>query len=489
MTDTEHPGGADAGSNPQTIPLVVDLDGTLIRSDMLVETASSHLIRSPQQLLRLAGWLARGRTHLKSQLAAQADVEFADLPYRHDLIAWLQEERAAGRQLVLATASNSRLADGVADATGLFDEVFSSDESVNLKSEAKRDRLVERFGDRGYDYVGNSRSDVPVWAAARTAHVVGGPRLVTRADAVTTVGRVFRDDSSTARSLVRALRPHQWVKNALVLVPLFTAQLVTDRDAVLDALIATLCFCIAASSVYVLNDIADLANDRHHPIKRMRPFASGRLSVVAGWFLWPALLVVSLLGAATVNWVFFGTLVTYLAITVVYTFWGKKVPVLDVVSLGLLYTIRIIAGAAAILAPLSMWLLTFSMLLFLSLALIKRVSELTRARAELKEARGRGYRDTDLELLSSYGVASSIGAVVIFSLYVNDPTTAQLYRTPEVLWVSVPILLAWLMRCWLLAHRGEMNEDPIVFAIRDRASILAGLLVAAAFLTAAVGLS
>jgi len=481
MTDAEVPATTDAD-----VPLVVDLDGTLIRTDMLHETASSHVFGSPLAAPRIAGWLLRGRSHLKSRLAAQAVVEFADLPYRSDLLAWLADERSTGRRIVLATASHQSLADGIAQHLGIFDEVLSTDETTNLKSAAKRDRLVERFGDRGYDYVGNSRTDVAVWATARTAHVVGGPRLVTRAGEVTEVGRVFADEPSGVRDVVRAFRPHQWVKNFLVLVPLFTAQRFGDRADVIAAVVALASFCIAASSVYILNDIADLANDRNHPIKRLRPFAAGRLSVVTGWFLWPALVVVALALAMTVNWTFFATLLTYLVITLAYTFWAKRRPVLDVVSLGLLYTIRIIAGAAAIQAPLSMWLLTFSMLLFLSLALIKRVSELTRARAELKETRGRGYRDSDLELLSSYGVASSIGAVVIFSLYVNDPTTAKLYQSPDVLWATVPVLLAWLMRCWLLAHRGEMNEDPIVFAIRDRVSILCGLLVALTFVAAAL---
>jgi 4-hydroxybenzoate polyprenyltransferase len=240
--------------------------------------------------------------------------------------------------------------------------------------------------------------------------------------------------------------------------------------------------------VYCLNDMADITNDLNHPHKRNRPFAAGRLSVLTGWLIWPLLAALALITAWAVNGRFFVALGSYLVLTTAYTFRWKQIPVLDVVSLGLLYTIRIIAGAAAILAPLSMWLLTFSMLLFLSLALVKRVSELTRARAELKATKGRGYRDTDLELLASYGVATSIGAVVIFSLYVNDPATAELYRTPEVLWASVPVLLAWLMRCWLIAHRGEMNEDPIVFAIRDWVSLLAGVLIGTAFIVAATGL-
>lgn len=483
-TDVDNPPPPSAGS--VQVPLVVDLDGTLIRSDLLHETASLYLLRGPHRLFSVARWTVAGKARLKSELAGRSTIEFHNLPYREELVDWLRAERATGRRLVLATASDATLAQGVADHLGMFDEVLASDGSFNLRGTNKRDRLIELYGEDGFDYVGDTDADVPVWSACRIAHVVNDDDIVERAASVATVGQVFPDDRRPVLAMLKALRPHQWVKNALVLLPLFTAQVYNQTDKVIAAIVAAMCFSIAASSVYILNDIADVGNDRHHPIKRNRPFASGQASLLAGWFLWPLIGLIAIAGALFVNWWFVITLVTYLALTMAYTFWGKRRPVIDVVSLGLLYTVRIIAGAAAIKAPLSIWLLTFSLLFFFSLALVKRVSELTRARAELKESPGRGYRTSDLELLSSYGVASSIGAVVIFSLYVNDPATSDLYARPEVLWATVPVLLVWLMRCWLIAHRGEMDEDPIVFAIKDRASLGFGVIVAAAFLLARI---
>lgn len=465
---------------------MVDLDGTLIRSDLLHESASSFLLRSPWGARRLLGWLRSGKARLKVELAGQSEVDVAVLPYREEVLIWLRDERARGRRLVLATASTHVLAQSVADELGIFDEVIASDGSVNLKAETKRAELVRRFGERGFDYVGDTTADLSVWASARIAHVVGDDRLVARARGTAEVGRVFASRGPSWRDHLRALRPHQWAKNLLILLPLMTAQLYDDPSSVIAALLALVSFSIAASSVYVLNDISDVVNDRHHPKKRHRPFAAGRISLLAGWAMFPLLGIVSLILALVVNWLFLVVLVCYLALTTLYTFWGKRVAVVDVVSLGLLYTLRIVAGAAAVEAPLSIWLLTFALLFFFSLALIKRVSELTRARSEATETKGRGYQDRDLELLSSYGVASSIGAVVIFSLYVNDPVTAVLYRTPEMLWVTVPVLLVWLMRAWLKAHRGEMNEDPILFAIRDRVSIVTGILILLAFVAAQV---
>lgn len=473
----------------QQPPLVVDLDGTLFTGDLLHEVASAYLVHRPSSAPRLLGWLRRGRATLKSELTARAVVDAEVLPYHEDLLAWLREERNAGRHLVLASASDERVVRQVAEHLGIFDDVLGSTGGVNLRSGAKRDALVERYGERGFDYVGNHRHDLAVWASARTAHLVSSsPRLQEQAAEVAPVGRVFASGrAGVVGSAVRALRPHQWVKNVLLLVPLVTAQRLDDADAVAQALLGLLTFCLAASSVYVLNDLADVANDRHHPRKRLRPFASGRLSLLVGWGLWPVLAAAAFgLAATLMSGLFVAVLGCYLVVTVAYTFRLKRLPVIDVVTLGGLYTVRIIAGAAAIGAPLSIWLLTFSLFFFLSLALVKRVSELARLRRTQGHARGRGYVDTDLELLSSYGVGSSIASILVLALYVNDEATARLYQTPEILWCAVPLLLVWLMRAWLIAHRGTMDEDPILYASQDRASLVTVALVGAVFLLAKV---
>jgi 4-hydroxybenzoate polyprenyltransferase len=467
-------------------PLAVDLDGTLISSDLLIESASAHMIRQPLSVLRMAGWLAGGKDRLKVELASRSELDASVLPYHPEVLSWLQAEHARGRSLVLASASDQRLVSQVSDHLGIFDEAWGTSPGVNLKSHAKRDLLVSRFGEGGFEYVGNHPHDLAIWGAAAQAHVVGSRALVARAAKVADVGQTFAARGGQGRALLKAMRPHQWAKNALVAVPLFTAQLVSSSEALLHTVLAVLAFCLAASSVYLLNDIVDVAEDRHHPTKRRRPFASGRLNLLVGWVAWPVLALAAFaVSFSFLPWRFTVVLAAYLAITVAYSSWAKRKAVLDVITLGALYTIRIVAGAAAIAAPLTSWLLSFSMLFFLSLALIKRVSELTQLRSrEQLLAKGRGYYADDLELLSSYGVATSIGAVVIFSLYVNDPATAALYRTPEILGLAIPILLAWLMRCWLWAHRGDMNEDPIVFAVRDPKSLLAGAAFVLVFLAA-----
>ena len=467
-------------------PLVVDLDGTLLVGDLLAESASDLLTHHPLLALGALRSLRRGRNHLKRFLADHTAVDTEVLPLNEPLLAWLQAEREGGRQLVLASAGEERLVTAVARRLGIFDLVIGTTEEVNLKGEAKRDVLVARYGESGYDYVGNEPADVAVWRSAAVGHVVGDEALARRAAEVTEMGRRFPRPRAGVGAAARALRPQQWVKNALVLVPLIAAQMLGDAQAVGRALVAVLAFCLVSSAVYVLNDLADVSHDRRHPRKQRRPFASGELGLSFGWGLWPVLGIAGLALSALLPGLFVVTTVGYFALAVAYTFWAKGHAVVDVITLGGLYTLRIVAGAAAIAAPLSNWLLTFSMLFFLSLALIKRVGELTRLRASGADVRGRGYETDDLELLSSYGVATSVGSVVVFGLYLNDPKTSELYATPALLWPTVPVLLAWLMRSWLLAHRGQIGEDPILYALSERASWVAVVLVALTVIAAKV---
>ncbi|MFT4262853.1 MAG: UbiA family prenyltransferase [Nocardioides sp.] len=479
----------DALSTPVTdIPLVVDLDGTLIATDLLYEAGSASLIGSPASALHMAGWLKRGRSTLKRELTARVELDYAVLPFRHEVIEWLRAERAAGRRLILASASDRHAVQGVADHLGLFDEVFGSTPESNLRSEAKRDLLVERFGPRGFDYVGNSSHDLPVWEAARVAHVVSdSASLRAKAAERAELGRTFGPGRRRGplRAWLKSIRIHQWSKNALVVLPLLLAHRLGHVDDIVSALVAFVSFSLTASSVYVLNDLADVENDRHHHKKRTRPFAAGDLSLAAGWVSWPLLALAGLGLAFLLPLPYLAVLLTYLTLTTLYTFALKQLPVVDVVTLALLYTLRIVAGSAALDLALSNWLLTFSMFIFLGLAMTKRVSELTRIRRELSgAAKGRGYVEADLELLSMVGVSSSIASVLTFALFVQDGTTIGLYKTPGALWMSVPVLLGWLLRVWLLAHRGELDEDPILFAIKDRVSLVLGAVVGVIFLFA-----
>lgn len=456
-------------------PLVVDLDGTLIRTDLLVESASQFLIQHPFQFLKPLLWLMQGKVVLKTELAQCVQLDAAALPYNADVLDWLRVEKRSGRRIVLATASHRVLAEQVAQHLQLFDEVLASEGETNLKSNAKAQALIERFGEGGFDYVGNDWPDVQVWAKAHTAHVVdASASLLSRARAQGNVGQVFsRSMPSKLVAMFKAMRLHQWMKNLLVFVPLMAAHQYADVQRDVLALMAFVIFSLTASSVYLLNDLVDVQDDRHHARKRSRPFASGALSLIVGWVAWPALLLVAVVLSALLMPVLFSvSLGVYFVLTVAYSLQLKQLAVVDVLTLAALYTLRIIAGAAAIDVAMSFWLLLFSMFIFLSLALIKRYSELKVARDAGKTGalRGRGYEPDDLELVSSLGGSSGFIAVLVLALYIQDGQAAHLYATPQLIWLACPVMLFWISRAWLIAHRGRMHDDPIVFALKDKVS-------------------
>ena len=456
-------------------PLVVDLDGTLIRTDLLVESASQYLIRHPVQFFKTFLWLLRGKTVLKTELAQRVQLDLTVLPYNTDLLNWLRLEKQAGRRLVLATASHSVLAEKVAKHLNLFDEVLATKGDTNLKANAKAQALVERFGEGGFDYVGNDWPDMQVWAKAHTAHIVDAPTaLLSRAQALGNLDQIFNTNiPSKLSAMLKAIRLHQWIKNLLVFVPLIAAHQYADVSRVVLAFAAFVIFSLTASSVYLLNDLVDVQDDRHHARKRNRPFASGALSLIAGWLAWPALLLVAIvLSAVLMPVVFSASLGVYFVLTVLYSLHLKQLAVVDVLTLAALYTLRIIAGSAAINVAMSFWLLLFSMFIFLSLALIKRYSELKLVRDVGKPGalRGRGYEPDDLELVASLGGSSGFIAVLVLALYIQDGKAANLYVTPQFIWLACPVMLFWISRAWLIAHRGRMHDDPIVFALKDKVS-------------------
>jgi 4-hydroxybenzoate polyprenyltransferase/phosphoserine phosphatase len=470
-------------------PLVVDLDGTLIKVDLLFETTSRFLTLHPLLGLQLVRWPASGKTALKTRLSEDVEVDAASLPYNERLLAWLREARAAGRRLVLATASHRRFAEAVAAHLGLFDEVFATDGNTNLKSGHKRDLLVSRYGERNFDYVGNSSSDLVVWQAARCAYVVStSASLIAKARTTANVEQVFTDEKPPlVKSLFRALRPQQCLKNLLVFVPLLAAQRYADKASVIEALLAFVVFGLTASSVYLLNDLVDVADDRRHARKRYRPFAAGDLSMLNGWVTWPTLLVGAFtLAVLTLPGQFVAALFTYFALTLAYSLMLKRRAVIDVLTLAGLYTLRIIAGAAAISVPLSFWLLTASIFIFLSLAFVKRFSEIKIARDnnETGLLHGRGWLPGDLELASTLGSCAGYLSVLVLALYIQDSHTADLYKTPKLIWLACPLLLFWISRVWLVAHRGKMHDDPVIFALKDRASWLTGICLIGTFLVA-----
>jgi 4-hydroxybenzoate polyprenyltransferase/phosphoserine phosphatase len=458
------------------VPLVIDLDGTLLRTDSLHESTLLLLRGGPYRAFSLPLWLAGGKARMKREIAQRVELDVAGMPYHEELVTWIGAERERGRRIVLATAADARVAYAVSAHLGLFDEVIASDGAVNRSAHRKAALLVEKFGERGFDYAGNSRDDLPVWERARRAIVVSAPAGVRRAAAERTeVEREFAGQRGGLRAWIKALRLHQWMKNLLLFLPLLGAHQIFDPVLLTKAVVAFLAFGLCASSVYVVNDLMDLESDRHHPRKRLRPFALGVLSPLAGAAVAGILLVASLAIAWWVAPAFLAWLLIYFAITVAYTFWLKRKEIVDALSLAALYTLRIIAGGAAVGLAASFWLLAFSLFLFLSLAFVKRYSELQIMLEQGRdEAKGRGYRTDDLPLIQTLGVVSGFAAVLVLALYINGETVLRLYSRPEVMWLTVPILLYWITRVWIKTHRGLMHDDPVLFALKDRVSILSG---------------
>jgi 4-hydroxybenzoate polyprenyltransferase len=453
------------------IPLVVDLDGTLVLTDLLDESAVSALRRSPRAALGALPLLVRGdRAALKRRLAEAGPVDAATLPYREALVAVLKEEKARGRRIVLATASDELLAARVATRLGLFDEVLASDGVRNLGGEEKRAELVARFGEKGFDYAGDRRADLPVFRSARRA-ILAGPAVRMRGEveaAGTPVVGELADRPVGAAVLFSALRIRQWVKNLLVFVPLVTGHIFAPA-VLAAAATAFLAIGLLASAVYLVNDAFDLAADRAHPTKRKRPLASGALSLRAGLALVPLLLAGSAAAAAVLPPGARVLLAAYLVTTTLYTLVLKRKVLVDVFTLAFLYTLRVLLGGAATAVPVSPWLLAFSVFLFLSLAFVKRASELTGLKERGRDgAAGRDWFVWDSLVVHVLGVASGWMAGLVLAIYVQSDVTKRLYAHPGWLWLLVPALLYWSGRLWILVGRGEMDEDPIVFAARDR---------------------
>jgi len=453
-------------------PLCVDLDGTLIRSDMLWESFVRMIKTKPWYVFAVPFWWSIGRARLKAELASRVKVDAANLPYNQPLLEFLRVEKERGRKLLLVTASDKALADPVAQHVGLFDEVMASDGKLNLRGHNKGLRLAERFGKGGFDYAGNSSVDLPVWEQAREAIVVNGDSgLAVRAEKISKVGKVFAPRAPIAKGIFHALRPHHWVKNLIIFVPLITSHQLTRFDLAISAFLAFLAFCLCASGVYITNDLLDVESDRHHPRKRKRPFASGELPLQYGLVLGPLLFAASLAIGWKLHAGFLAVLGVYVVLTTGYSWWWKQIALVDVFCLAGLYTIRLIGGHEATHIEYSFWLLAFSMFIFLSLALVKRFLELKAARQRNHTAlHGRGYAADDTELVAMLGSNCGYLAVLVLALYVNSQEVRLLYHRPTLLLLICPALLFWISRIWLVAHRGQMHDDPIVFALKDRVS-------------------
>jgi 4-hydroxybenzoate polyprenyltransferase/phosphoserine phosphatase len=470
--------------------LVVDLDGTLVNTDLLAETLFLFLRQHPLRFLEVFVWLARGKAYLKTRLAAEVAPDVKSLPYNRSLLAWLRQRKSEGATLALATASDVRIARAIAGHLQIFDDVLGTESGINLSSHRKRAALVARYGEQGYAYVGNAHADVAVWRSANGIYVANpGRGVLAAARRLGEVKQVFDERPHYFRALLKAIRIHQWTKNVLIFVPLLAAHQLMKLPLVVHGLLAFLAFGACASSVYLLNDLLDLPDDRQHPTKYRRPLAAGTFPILHALVLFPTLLVLSFgLSLLLLPWEFAAVLLIYYVLTMAYSFRLKRIVMLDVVVLAMLYTVRVIAGGQAMDIVVTSWLLAFCMFIFLSLALVKRYTELYDARAAGRETKtaGRGYYPADFELLVALGGGAGYISVLVLALYINEAARGTLYHSPQWMWAACPLLLYWISRVWLLAHRGQMHDDPIVFALRDGVSRWVGLGFVVVFALAAL---
>ena len=485
-------------------PLCVDLDGTLVKSDTLLDSVIVLARQSPGSLLRFPTWILQGKAAFKHNVSSFVALDVVQLPYNQPLLQYLRQQHAVGREIYLATGADHLLAERVAAHLGLFTGVLASDGTLNLTGHNKLAAFQQRFP-AGFSYIGNARPDLPL--LTHSVHpMVANPSRGLRAalhSAAVQPTRAFTDKAPPMKAWLRAIRLHQWAKNTLVFLPLLLAHIRAAGPAV-ASLLAFLSFGLAASATYLFNDLLDLEADRHHPRKCSRPFAAGDLSPIAGAVtillflassLALALLLPHVLAVLSPQFIWNGQgrfldwLVLYAVSTIVYSLRLKRMILVDVMVLACLYTIRILAGSAAAEVRVSPWLAAFSIFFFLSLAFVKRFSELENMslRSEAPEAlavKGRGYRVSDLEQLRSFGTASGYASVVIFALYIGNEVAQNLYPHHSRLWLLVPVLLLWLSRLWLKASRGELEEDPVVYAITDKRSLQLGVVVVAIVLSA-----
>ncbi|MGB3502296.1 MAG: UbiA family prenyltransferase [Mesorhizobium sp.] len=478
----------DARTENAAIPLAVDLDGTLIATDLLWEGLFLLVRKNPLYLFMVPLWLARGGpARLKCEIADRISLNPQDLPYRPEVLAWLQAEKDAGRRIVLATGTPRKFADAISQHLGLFDGVMATEHTANLTSRRKYAALSKAYGDGGFDYAGNSRHDLVCFDGAREAIVVAPDRAAARW-LRGHQGRLIDTPKPTFKTYLKMLRAHQWLKNSLLAVPMILSHEYLNLEMFVGFLVGFVSFSAAASAIYIVNDFFDLALDRRHATKRNRPFASGLLSVPFGLACSFGLLALSFGAAMLLPWQFTAVLIGYLIVTTAYSLSLKRMLLIDVFTLAGLYTMRLLAGSTATGTDVSFWLLAFSIFFFLSLALVKRYVELRTTDVKVGERiAGRGYRAEDQEIIAQAGMASAFTSAAVLALYIDSSAVREQYAHPEMIWPLAPMVLYMTMRIWILARRDHMHDDPIVFLIRDwRSQLVASfgavLLVVAALI-------
>lgn len=475
----------DTLTDRNQIPLVVDLDGTVIATDLFWEALVAAVKQNVFILFFVPFWLLKGKAFLKSELAKRVTLDAATLPYRQEFVDYLRAQKASGRTLILATGSPEPFARAIAAHLGLFSNVIATTPELNLTSTRKRDALLAKYGDVGFDYAGNSKDDVVVFHAAGQAIVVAPDGAAARFQKQSN-STLFSAPCVTIKTLAKLLRVHQWAKNALIAVPAVLANDITRPATQIAIVIGVIAFSLLASAIYIINDLFDLDADRRHRTKHKRPIAAGMIAIPTALVIAGLLVICSITISLYLPPLFWIVMAGYALLTTLYTFALKRMLLIDVLALAGLYTIRVIAGAAATQIEVSFWLLAFSVFFFLSLALVKRFVELEGTPdTGISKISGRGYRVSDAQVLAESGIAATFSSVLVLAMYIDSDQVKLVYQQPYLLWLLCPIVLYLSLRIWVLARRGEMHEDPVVFILSDWRSQAMVLLGAALVFIAA----
>lgn len=451
------------------LPLAVDLDGTLVKGDLMQEAAVALIIRNPLTIFRLLLWLLRGRAYLKAQIAEQAPLPPAEnLAYNQELLAYLKQQHTQRRPLLLATAAHRRHAEAVARHLGIFQTVLATEGDVNMKGSRKAEELVRVCGDKKFDYAGDSAADIAVWQRAHQPILVNASAAVARRYPQ---AQQFDRPPPLRTVWCKALRPHHWMKNLLLFTVVFSGHQLLSPPVMLAAALGFIVFNLLASATYLINDIVDLPFDRRHSKKCNRPLAAGHISIVASVSVAAALYTAAIVLAHWLPSAFTHIALLYVVATFAYSFKLKRLLLIDVLVLALLFTLRVVAGALATDIHISFWLLAFAVFIFLSLAILKRTSELLNTSAP--EA-GRAYQSGDTASMAMLGISAGMVAMFVLALFIDSNTALQRYSQPHYIWLAVPLMLYWISRLWILGARGVIGGDPLLYAVRDRASWLVG---------------
>jgi len=471
--------------------IVVDLDGTLTSADTILESLLLLVRNKPYLLLILPFWLIKGVEYFRAKIAENSSLDVTTLPYNMPFINWLKEQKVNGKKIVLYTETDECIAKAITKHLEIFDDLIFNEKYPNLKNNNKDNTLQELYGNGGYDYAGSKDTKIDFWTGASGVIVVNAKEdLLNKVSRVAPVVHTFPKDNIGILDWIKALRVHQWLKNLLLFVPLLASHQFDNTQFIVSVFIAFISFSLSASAVYIINDLFDLESDRIHPSKKYRPFASAKLQIKLGLAVALLLISLSIVLGSFVGVNFSLILLLYLLITLAYSLLLKRTVLLDCITLATLYTTRIIAGAVALSLPLSFWLLAFSVFIFLSLALVKRYAELVvQKQAGNSISYGRGYVVSDAPLIQQLGISSGYISTLIIALYVNTEYVASLYAQPQLIWFIIPIVLFWVSWVWLKAARGEMQDDPVIFAIKDKTSLVVVFLIIVVFVFATIGIS